>query len=54
MKTKVTSRKTEILKRIELGAQRLRLDQNFLKHSWGLTPFSVRELVLLAYYAGTH
>jgi hypothetical protein len=54
MKKKRAGHKTEVLKQIEIGAQRLRLDQNFVARTRGLAPFSVRELVLLAYYAGTH
>jgi hypothetical protein len=54
MKMKLTGYQTELLRRIELGAQRLRRDHNFAADSRGLAPFSLRELVLLAYYAGTH
>ena len=42
------------LRRVEIGLQRLRLDCNFMAESRGLAPFSLRELVLLAFYAGTH
>jgi hypothetical protein len=54
MKMKLTKHQADILKRIEIGTQRLRRDRNFAAQSRGLAPFSVRELVLLAYYAGTH
>jgi hypothetical protein len=54
MKTKLTGYQTEMLKRIDLGAQRLRRDRNFAVNSRGLAPFSLRELILLAHHAGTH
>src|ERR1700730_13999190 len=43
METKLTKHQAKVLKRIEIGAQRLGLDRNFAAQSHGLVPFSVRE-----------
>ena len=44
--------KSNVLKRIEIGLQRLRLDRDFAMQTRAFAPLTVRELVLLAYYAG--
>jgi hypothetical protein len=49
-----TTSQIDKFRRLEIGLQRLRNGPNFMAQTRGLAPFTLRELVLLAFYAGTH
>lgn len=52
MKKRLTMSQRTVLKRVEIGIQRLSLAKDFAAQTRGFSPLTLREIVLLAYYAG--